>query len=111
MTYVSNLKMLDKEMSMGLSVWFEEDVLRSLRAIRAAGQATQSEEQAVMGPDPVMAAYWRGYEAALASMGEAFGVRASLASLAEAGDPTTLIIPQPGLVIDYPLLGIGGKER
>jgi len=34
-----------------------------------------------MGPDPVMAAYWRGYEAALASVGEAFGVRADLVSL------------------------------
>jgi hypothetical protein len=105
------MKMLDKEMSMGLSVWFEEDVLRSLRAIRTAGQAARSEEQAVIGPDSVMAAYWRGFEAALASVGDAFGVRAGLASLTEAGDQAALIAPQPGLVIDYPLLEIGGKER
>ena len=58
-----------------------------------------------MGPDPVMAAYWRGYEAALASVGEAFGVRAGLVSLTEAGDPATLSEPRAGLVIDYPLLG------
>ncbi len=96
---------------MGLSVWFEEDVLRSLRAIRVAGQAARSEEQTVMGADPVMAAYWRGYEAALASVGEAFGVRAGLTGLTEAGDPAALIAPRPGLVIDYPLLGIDGKER
>jgi hypothetical protein len=102
---------LDEETSMSLSVWFEDDVLRALRAIRVAGQAARSEEQAVMGPDPVMATYWRGYEAALASVSEAFGVSAGLAGLAEAGDPAALIAPRPGLVIDYPLLGIGGKER
>jgi hypothetical protein len=102
--------MLDKETSVGLSVWFEEDVLQALRAIRLAGQAARSEEQAVMGPDPVMAAYWRGYEAALASVGEAFGVRAGLVSFTKADDPAALIAPRPGLVIDYPLLGIGGKE-
>jgi hypothetical protein len=102
---------LDEETSMSLSVWFEDDVLRTLRAIRTSGQAARSEEQAVMGPDPVMAAYWRGYEAALASVGEAFGVRADLVSLTEAGDPAVLIAPRAGLVIEYPLLRTDGKER
>ena len=96
---------------MGLDVWFIDDVARTLRAIRTSGQAARSEERAVMGPDPVMAAYWRGYEAALASVGEAFGVRADLVSLTEAGDPAVLIAPRAGLVIEYPLLGTDGKER
>jgi hypothetical protein len=85
--------------------------MQALRAILVAGREAQAEERrAIIGSDPVMAAYWRGYEAALASVSEAFGVRACLAGLAEAGDPAVLITPRPGLVIDYPLLGIDGKE-
>ena len=104
---------------MGLEVWFSDDILRVLRAIRVAGQAARSEEQAMIGPDPVLDAYWCGYKAAprpagqggLASVGEAFGVREGL-GLAEADNPPVLIAPRrPGLVIDYPLPGTDGKER
>lgn len=75
---------------MGLDVWFREDVVRALRAAQVAGREAQSgmeragsarrtgaslpcgEGQAVPGCE--MAGYWRGYEAALATMGAAFGL-------------------------------------
>jgi hypothetical protein len=54
------MEMLDKETSMALSVWFIEDVMQALRAILVAGREAQAEERRAIGPDPVMAAYWRG---------------------------------------------------
>ena len=75
---------------MGLDVWFREDVARALRAAQVAGREAQAgmesegsahppeasppsgEGQAVLGRE--MAAYWRGYEAALATIGAAFGL-------------------------------------
>ena len=75
---------------MGLDVWFREDVARALRAAQVAGREAQTgmesegnahptgasppsgEGQAVLSRE--MAAYWRGYEAALATIGAAFGL-------------------------------------
>ena len=56
-----------------LDVWFREDVARILRAARVAGREAQA------GPDgQVMSIgqsdYWRGYEAALTTVGAAFGI-------------------------------------
>ena len=62
---------------MGLDVWFREDVARALRAAHVAGREAHAQTQmAVAGRsgDQEMAAYWRGYEAALATVGAAFGV-------------------------------------
>ena len=75
---------------MGLDVWFREDVARALRAAQVAGQEAQTSmesERSVLptGASPPggeghamlsreMAAYWRGYEAALATIGAAFGL-------------------------------------
>ena len=56
---------------MGLDVWFQEDVARALRAARVAGQEAQ---MAVRPGNQEMLAYWRGYEAALATIGAAFGL-------------------------------------
>ncbi len=58
---------------MGLDVWFREDVARVLRAARVAGREAQA------GPDGQIMSkrqsdYWRGYEAALATIGTAFGL-------------------------------------
>jgi hypothetical protein len=76
---------------MGLDVWFQEDVARALRAARVAGQeARRATWPAMSGTlrdngemelmDGTMAAYWQGYEAALATLGAAFGL-----SLTETG--------------------------
>ncbi len=76
---------------MGLDVWFQEDVARALRAARVAGQeARRAAWPAAAGTlrdsgevelmDGAMAAYWQGYEAALATLGAAFGL-----SLSETG--------------------------
>jgi hypothetical protein len=67
---------------MGLDVWFREDVARVLGAARVAGRAacaglSGSDGEAggqVGGLSREMAAYWRGYEAALATMCAAFGL-------------------------------------
>jgi hypothetical protein len=74
---------------MGLDVWFREDVARVLRAAYVAGREAQGwlvggerhsagEGIASGGRPPVqegeMAAYWRGYQAALATIGVAFGL-------------------------------------
>jgi hypothetical protein len=67
---------------MGLDVWFREDVARVLRAAWVAGRAAcagLSQADGVAGGQAgvlsrEMAAYWRGYEAALATMGAAFGL-------------------------------------
>ena len=70
---------------MGLDVWFQEDVARALRAARVAGQearraawpalaGTAADGSAVELMDGNMAAYWQGYEAALATLGAAFGL-------------------------------------
>ena len=70
---------------MGLDVWFQEDVARALRAARVAGQeARRATWPALAGTlrdsgevelmDGNMAAYWQGYEAALATLGAAFGL-------------------------------------
>ncbi len=76
---------------MGLDVWFQEDVARALRAARVASQeARRAAWSAPVGAlrdsgevelmDGTMAAYWQGYEAALATLGAAFGL-----SLGETG--------------------------
>jgi hypothetical protein len=67
---------------MGLDVWFREDVARVLRAACVAGReayqclsegnTSPAEERGA--PSREMAAYWRGYEAALATIGAAFGL-------------------------------------
>ena len=80
---------------MGLDVWFQEDVARALRAARVAGQEARraawplpwpagasqgglagatADGSAVELMDGNMAAYWQGYEAALATIGAAFGL-------------------------------------
>jgi len=78
-------------MTVGLDVWVREDVARALRAAQVAGREAQTgmeregsnahlpgsspphgEGQAVLSGE--MAAYWRGYEAALATIGAAFGL-------------------------------------
>jgi hypothetical protein len=67
---------------MGLDVWFREDVARVLGAARVAGRAAcdgLSQPDGVTGShvgvlSREMAAYWRGYEAALATIGTAFGL-------------------------------------
>jgi hypothetical protein len=76
---------------MGLDVWFQEDVARALRAARVAGQearraawpaltSTLRDSGEVELMDGTVAAYWQGYEAALATLGAAFGL-----SLCETG--------------------------
>ncbi len=72
---------------MGLDVWFQEDVARALRAARVAGQEARRAAWSASAPagtlrgsgeielmDGTMAAYWQGYEAALATLGAAFGL-------------------------------------
>jgi hypothetical protein len=70
-------------MNMGLDVWFREDVARALRAAQVAGREAQTgmesedvpyteDREVVLSRE--MAAYWRGYEAALATIGAAFGL-------------------------------------
>lgn len=79
---------------MGLDVWFREDVARVLQAARVAGREAQAAtkraeglgdepiEGAAQGVRPVvrvwesqeMVDYWRGYEAALSTIGAAFGL-------------------------------------
>ena len=70
---------------MGLDVWFQEDVARALRAARVAGQEARRAAWPVLAGtlkdggdvelmDGTMAAYWQGYEAALATLGAAFGL-------------------------------------
>ena len=74
---------------MGLDVWFAEDVARALRAARLAGRAALAEEQIAgseLSPRSELAAYWRGYEAALATIGAAFGLT-SASSLARPVEP------------------------
>jgi hypothetical protein len=71
---------------MGLAVWFREDVQRALQAARVAGQEAQVEMSPGSGPD--MAAYWRGYRAALRAIGAAFG-------LDVAGDAVIIALPAP----------------
>lgn len=59
-----------------MDVWFREDVARVVRAARLAGQAATGglgwEEAEVLSRE--MAAYWRGYAAALGTIGAAFGL-------------------------------------
>jgi hypothetical protein len=72
----------------GLSVWFPDDVARALRAAGVAGQEAQKQELAVMGgADVVLDAYWQGYQAALRTIGAAFGVEV------EDRDRPTLALP------------------
>ena len=68
---------------MGLDVWFREDVARALRAAQIAGREAQmglegmdvhGAEGGQIGPGRETAAYWRGYEAALTTIGAAFGL-------------------------------------
>ena len=59
---------------MSLDVWFRADIIQRIDAARIAGQAAQAE----MDDTPAeLAAYWRGYEAALATISAAFGVERS----------------------------------
>ena len=59
-----------------MDVWFREDVARVVRAARLAGRAATGglgwEEAEVLSRE--MAAYWRGYAAALGAIGAAFGL-------------------------------------
>jgi hypothetical protein len=62
---------------MGLDVWFQEDVARALQAAYVAGReahlgASNGGRPALLSRE--MAAYWRGYQAALATIGTAFGL-------------------------------------
>jgi hypothetical protein len=62
---------------MGLDVWFQEDVARALRAAYVAGReahlgVSDGGRPALLSRE--MAAYWRGYQAALATIGTAFGL-------------------------------------
>jgi hypothetical protein len=68
-----------------MDVWFREDVARVVRAARLAGQAATDglgweEAEVLPAPGPQaqvsreMAAYWRGYAAALGTIGAAFGL-------------------------------------
>jgi hypothetical protein len=62
---------------MGLDVWFQEDVARALRAAYVAGREAHLGVSNGGGPALLsreMAAYWRGYQAALATIGTAFGL-------------------------------------
>lgn len=74
---------------MGLGVWFQEDVARVLRVAHLAGRdaplcfadnplgSGNEDNQQSLGVRPgsrEMAAYWHGYEAALATIGAAFGL-------------------------------------
>ena len=68
---------------MGLDVWFREDVARALRAAQVAGREAQTgiesedvhcTEDSQTVPSREMAAFWRGYGAALATIGAAFGL-------------------------------------
>jgi hypothetical protein len=67
---------------MGLDVWFREDVARALRAALVAGREahwglTDGNRPTALSRE--MAAYWRGYEAALATIGTAFGLTSPIA--------------------------------
>ncbi len=95
---------------MGLDVWFSDDLARALRAIRVAGREAQAEERNVMGADPVMDAYWRGYRAALASVGEAFGVRSAVEIEELLPPPTVMTLPHARVVIAVPPRG-GDEEE
>jgi hypothetical protein len=55
---------------MGLDVWFPEDVARAIRAAETAGEAAAGEMKLTIE----LAAWLRGYNAALATMAAAFGV-------------------------------------
>jgi hypothetical protein len=56
-----------------MDVWFREDVARVVRAARVASHEAQDCE--VVGVvSRETAAYWRGYQAALATIGAAFGL-------------------------------------
>jgi hypothetical protein len=56
-----------------MDCWFSDDVARILRAARLAARAGM--EAPAIG-DAVTEAYWRGYAAALATIGAAFGIDA-----------------------------------
>jgi len=81
---------------MGLDVWFAEDVARALRAARVAGQEAR---RAILTADDLntgllaerQAGYWQGYEAALATIGAAFGI-----NLVEAGARDFTIVDDEG---------------
>jgi hypothetical protein len=62
---------------MGLDVWFQEDVARALRAAYVAGREAHLGDSNGGRPALLsreMSAYWRGYQAALATIGTAFGL-------------------------------------
>ena len=62
---------------MGLDVWFSEDISRACRAAEIAAELTQAEIDRQRCPNGLateMAAYWRGYAAALATLRAAFGL-------------------------------------
>ena len=68
---------------MGLDVWFREDVARVLEAASVAGREARlgpvlrqpegSGEGTVLSQEAV--AFWHGYQAALATIGAAFGLK------------------------------------
>ena len=108
---------------MGLDVWFREDLVRALQAAQVAGRQAQSVLERVeasaskvvclqgdrqtadpaAGRSPLsptsaqqkMDAYWQGYEAALATIGTAFGLGESGESYA--GGPSASPVAEPGL--------------
>jgi hypothetical protein len=56
--------------SSGLNVWFKDDIQNALRAVDSANA-----ELFKTIDTPEMQLYRRGYESALRSVGEAFGIR------------------------------------
>jgi hypothetical protein len=85
---------------MGLDVWFQEDVARALRAAYVAGREAHLGAADGGGPALLsreMAAYWRGYQAALATIGTAFGLTSPVVEpsvKADSSPPLTGTAPQ-----------------
>jgi hypothetical protein len=90
---------------MGLDVWFQEDVARALRAAYVAGREAHlgSGRSALLSCE--MAAYWRGYQAALATIGTAFGLTSPIV------DPILEADPSPHLAGTASQLKASGLAR
>jgi hypothetical protein len=93
---------------MGLDVWFQEDVARALRAAYVAGREAHlgvSDGGRPALPSHEMAAYWRGYQAALATIGTAFGLASPVT------DPIVEVDSSPHLAGTAPQLKANGLAR
>jgi hypothetical protein len=104
---------------MGLDVWFQEDVARALRAAYVAGReahlgVTHGDRSALLSRE--MAAYWRGYEAALATIGTAFGLTSPVVDPIVEADSSPLLtgtapqLKSNGLARPWDLDAAGGGE-